>query len=884
MTRAEHSGLPADLPGVWDEAYYGPPRGQGELPFEPTAPQAGRTSDGSRAKPMRDEMFDAQRQLRPSWRGVGAALNDLGPAGLTSRQTTITRLLEDDGVSYRAHGAAMQPAWNLDVLPLVIDEDDWAGLAPSVIQRTELLDEVLSDLYGARRLIREGLLPPAVVFGHEGFIRDADRIRIPGPRQLFLSSTDLARDSDGNWRALADRTQAPSGAGFAMENRSVLSRALPGLYRGTGVHRIAPFFHTLRRALQNIAPKHGQDERHTPRVVLLSPGPDSETAFDQAFLSSLLGLPLTVAADLTVRDGRVWQRSLHRLERVDVILRRVDGMYSDPLELRPDSQLGVPGLVEAARNGSVSIVNSLGAGVLENPGLFPFLPKICQVLRGESLQLESARTWWCGDAVSRSHVLANLDHLVLKPLARSVGSRTQAGWQLPQGRRNELAAQIDAEPYNWVGQEPLAMSTVPTWQPGGLDPRPFVLRTFAVADEGSYELMPGGLSRAPLKRDSLVISHALGAISKDVWVLSASPQQGDESQRAGLTGPETVSAAVSPRVGEDLYWLGRYTERAESVSRLIRVVDNRWRDLHPAPNAALARCLATLLQTLTSVTGTWPGFVGDGAGARLSAPEAEIRSLIADDSRPGTLAHDLSRIRGLANAVRDQLSADTWTVLSGLDRSLLPVTASGGLSQSLEATSADLARLLQAMLAFSGLVAESMVRDTGWYLLDAGRRVERALQITGLLRYSLVDPHPAAAENLITESVLIAAESIITHRRRYPAHAGVDTVLELLLCDTGNPRALAFQLDRLEADLAQTSSDHPTPPTAPELAAVISRAKSRLTGADIATLSNSSQATSRTELAGLLDGVLDDLHTAHQLIEGTYFTKQGRLQPLDGSL
>ncbi|MCW2524238.1 MAG: hypothetical protein JWO63_2573, partial [Frankiales bacterium] len=354
------------------------------------------------ADARRDEMLDSSSEIRPFWHGVGLALAELGPDGLQERRAAIARLLEDDGVSYRAHGSVRKQAWNLDPLPLLIDEPDWSRLEPGLVQRSELLDAILTDLYGQRRLIRDGLLPPELVFAHPGFLRAVDGIRLPGDRQLFLTAADLARDADGAWRVLTDRTQAPSGAGYAMENRSVLSRALPGLYRGTGVHRIAPFFRTMRQSLQRLAPR--RDDGQAPRVVLLSPGPDSETAFDQAFLSSLLGLPLTVAADLTVRDGRVWQRSMHRLERVDVILRRVDAGFCDPLELRPDSHLGVPGLLEAARNGAVSIVNPLGAGVLENPGLFAFLERICPVLLGEPLRLDSAQTWWCGEPSSASHV------------------------------------------------------------------------------------------------------------------------------------------------------------------------------------------------------------------------------------------------------------------------------------------------------------------------------------------------------------------------------------------------------------------------------------------------------------------------------------------------
>ncbi len=825
---------------------------------------------GSGREPgRRDEMLDPSRQLRAPWRGVGEVLVELGSGGLTERRAAIDRLLQDDGVSYRPWNATQDQSWTLDPVPLLIDEAEWAALEPALVQRAELMDAILTDLYGPRRLIADGLLPPAVVFGHRGFLRDADGIRLPGPHQLFLSAADLARGADGTWQVVGDRAQAPSGAGYAMENRSVLSRALPGLYRGTAVHRIAPFFHTLRHCLQRIAPRPAD----APRVVLLSPGAGSETAFDQAFMSSLLGLPLTTGADLTVRDGRVWQRSLSRLEPVDVILRRVDDDYCDPLDLRGDSRLGVPGLVEAARAGTVSIVNGIGSGVLENPGLFPYLDAVARALLGEPLLMPSVQTWWCGDPIARQHVLAHLDQLVLKPLSRTFGRNSRAGWELSSAERDELAARIAAEPDAWVGQEPLAMSTAPTLRHGVLEPRPVVLRTFAVASGESYQLMPGGLTRAAAEADTVIVANASGAVSKDVWVLSTSTPSGDESQLPGLIGPETVSAAVSPRVAEDLFWLGRYAERAESVARLLRVVDNRWRDRHPTPDPALAQCLTVLLEAVTAITTTWPGFVGDGAAERLASPRTEVLALVTDEDRIGTLAHDLARVRSLANAVRDQLSADTWTVLSGLDRS---VRGFGRASSADEFTD-GLARLLQGTLAFSGLVGESMVRDTGWYFLDAGRRLERALQITGLLRECLVRTANARTQALVIESVLIAAESIITHRRRYPARADVDTVLELLLCDRNNPRALMFSLAQVEIDLAETSATGDAVDEARRLTAEI---MARVQASDPVALADSVGA-QRPALAAFLDQIRWDLQALYRLVESTHFTQLAPMRPLE---
>ncbi len=824
----------------------------------------------------RDEMVDTDRRLRPPWRGVGEVLSEMGSTGLTDRRTTIARLLEDDGVTYRAHGSERELPWSLDPLPLLIDTEEWTQLEAGLAQRADLLDLVLTDLYGPRRLISSGLLPPSLVFSHHGFLRDVDQIRLPGSKQLFLASADLVRDSDHRWRVLSDRTQAPSGAGYAMENRSVLSRVLPDLYRGTGVHRIAPFFHTFRQSLQRL----GASSDEATRVVLLTPGALSETAFDQAFLSSLLGFPLVEGADLTVRDGRVWQRSLDRLLPVDVILRRLDSDFCDPLELRPDSRLGVPGLLEAARAGSVAIVNGVGTGVLENPALFPFLPALSRELLGEELRIDSAETFWCGEETSLRHVLTHLDELVIKPISRPIGSGARFGWELDVAAREELRRRIEAAPHEWVGQVPLAMSTAPTLNGLTLAPRPVTLRTFAVAAGDTYQVMRGGLTRVGRTVDAIVVSNSQGASSKDVWILSDDVQEPGEaglSALAAMVGPETVSAAVSPRVAEDLYWLGRYAERAESIVRLLRVIDNRWRDLHPAPDPALARCLVSLFEALTTVTTTWPGFVGDGAGARLAAPQEELASLLGDDRRTGTLAHDLRRIRELATAVRDQLSPDTWTVLSGLDRGLSPLVRGDGDGQSPAEFSAGLAGLMQAMLAFSGLISESMVRDVGWYLLDAGRRIERALQLTRLLRSCLADTHPPATQHLMAESVLIAAESIITHRRRYPAQSGIGGVIELLLTDRGNPRSVAFQLDRIDTDLLHagelTDAVEQARTIPAELAAL-------LQNADLMALTVAEH-NERTHLVLFLDHVDEELTRLHERIESAAFSRSAPLRPLD---
>lgn len=810
-------------------------------PFDDARGAVARYADGVAGLPGVDELI-TNRRVREAATDLAATVDVLGVPGLLTRRADTMRLIEDDGVTYgtvrrypeqtprslgpagtdstddaRARGVpgrGVPARWRLDPLPVVLDAAEWDPLEAGVRQRVELLDLVLTDLYGPRELLRRGIVPPEVVLGHGEFIRAADRIRLPGPRQLFLAGVDLGRDADGGWTVLGDRTQAPSGAGYAMENRRIVSRVLPGLYRDTRLERLRGFFHSVRAGLQEVAPATAE----APRVVMLTSGPGSETAFDQSFLSTLLGYPVVSGEDLVVREGRVHLRTLGRLEPVDVVVRRVDAWFCDPLELRPDSRLGVPGLLEAARMGTVSVVNTFGAGVLENPGLLPFLPRAAEVLLGEPLALPSAPTWWCGDDASRSHVLANLADLVIKPIARGVGQTSSFGWELSAARLDDLRRRIEATPHAWCAQERVALSTAPVVGPRGLEPRRMVLRTFAAAQGGGYQIMAGGLARVAARGESIFVSSFSGALAKDVWVLDSRPLTTDtwaDVSPARLTPAAPPGAAgPSPRVADDLFWLGRYAERAEDVVRLLRVVDDLAEDWTSRPGTPGRHALHLLLRALTEVTTTFPGFTGPGAEARLAEPQPELLALVVDAAREGTIAHAVERTVESAHAVRDQLSLDTWIVLGSLGRVLGELEAAGrdGVQGALQPS---LARILEGLLALAGLGAESMVRDTSWYYLDAGRRLERALQVTGLLRHAVAAaPVPSSVEALVLESVLMAGESIITYRRRHQGRPLLDGVVELLLLDRRNPRAVAHQLDRLADDLRHLPDLPVTPPGA----------------------------------------------------------------------
>ena len=700
-----------------------------------------------------------------------AAFDEIGIDELYRRQAEAARLLNQDGVVYNAYRESPVPgrAWRLDPLPTVLSSQEWQEIDRGVVERAELLSMILEDIYGERDLLRRGLLPPEVVYGYAGFMRACDRIRIPGSQQLFLYAVDLGRDERGNVVALADRSQAPSGAGYALENRTVISRVLPGLYRDAQVHRLAPFFRSLRTALQEVAPPAAED----PRIVVLTPGSLNETAFEHATLATTLGYPLVQGSDLTVRGDRVWMRSVGQFEPVDVILRRVDDSYSDPLELRADSQLGVPGLLEMARSGNVAVVNSLGSGVLENPALMAFLPAISRHLLGREPLLPTVRTWWCGDPESLRYVLEHIGELVLRPVNHGPGPSTMLGWELAGGELEALRVRIERDPHGWVGQASLPLASVPVLTENGLESRSCVLRTFAVARGDAFTVMPGGLTRVQATAEVRRMSGQAGAIAKDTWVLASEPETLSAFWLHSGPAIEGIDpmASIPSRAAENLWWLGRYAERAEAVTRLLRTVIDRTNEFgggtNPAGSAALERLVAAL------------DWVAGGPDSTLAQP---VRALLDN-----------------AYAVRDQLSRDTWLVIGPLERVLdelrLPLHEPQRHSQ------AALQQVIASLLALGGLGVESMVRDLGWRFMDAGRRLERSVQLLSLLQATLEQSRDTAMDSILLESVLSAAESIITYRFRYRSHAQLETVLELLLLDQGNPRSLVYQLDRLVEDL-----------------------------------------------------------------------------------
>jgi uncharacterized circularly permuted ATP-grasp superfamily protein/uncharacterized alpha-E superfamily protein len=836
-----------------------------------------------------DEFVDDNGNVRPAWTELADTVAEHGRAGLDRLRSVVHSLIDNDGITYtevdpRRDGLAgaskpqgLEPGpWSLDTLPLVVSAADWDVLEAGLVQRSRLLDAVLADLYGPRSLLIEGLLPPELLFAHPGYVRAANGIEVPGHHQLFMHACDLSRLPDGSFAVNADWTQAPSGAGYALADRRVVTHAIPDLYERIAPRPTIPFAQALRLALIDTAPDVAQD----PVVVVLSPGIYSETAFDQAYLATLLGFPLVESADLVVREGKLWMRSLGTLKRVDVVLRRVDANYADPLDLRADSRLGVVGLVEAQHRGTVTVVNTLGSGILESPGLLRFLPELAERLLGEAPLLHTAPVYWGGIASERSHLLANLSSLLIKP---TVGGETLVGPTLSSAQLAELAARIENNPWQWVGQELPQFSSAPTDHAGVLSSAGTGMRLFTVAQRSGYSPMIGGLGYVLAPGPSAYTMKTVAA--KDVWVRPTERVRAETVAlpvlEPSITPPAKTGAGTwsvsSPRVLSDLFWMGRYGERAENMARLLIVARDRYHDYRHRQDTEESECVPVLMAALGRITGTDTGAGTDHAEMIAIAPST-LWSLTLDPDRPGSLVQSVDGLALAARAVRDQLSNDTWMVLAGVERAVAqksdppqPLAEADALLASAHA------QTLAGMLTLSGVAGESMVHDAGWTMMDIGKRIERGLWLTALLKATLTALRSAAAEQTIIESTLVACESSVIYRRRTVGKFSIASVTELMLFDAHNPRSLVYQLERLRANL----KDLPGSSGSSRPERMVDEISTRLRRSHPAELEEIIDGR-RAELADLLTAIHAALRDLAEVITATQLALPGGMQPLWG--
>lgn len=826
-----------------------------------------------------DEMVGADGP-RPHWRPFLTALQNLGMPELLRRWGEAEQLIRENGVTYNVYGdpRGMERPWQLDPIPLLIAPEEATHLETGLVQRARLLEAVLADLYGPQRLLHEGLLPPEFVFANPAFLRPCHALRGPGSRFLHLYAANLARAADGRVWVLGDRTQSPSGAGYALENRIVLSRMLPNIFQECRVQRLALFFRALRDSLRAAAP-HNRDN---PRIVLLTPGPYNETYFEHAYLARYLGFPLVEGGDLTVRDERVYLKVLGGLQPVDVVFRRLDDDFCDPLELTPDSFLGVPGLVHAVRAGNVAVANALGSGLLESPALLAFLPLLCRALLNEDLLLPNVETWWCGEPKAREHVLANLERLVVKPAFPSSRMEPVFGDRLSPEERDALAEQIRARPFHYVAQQTVPLSTTPVLVSGRLQPRQMVMRAYLVAKDDSFVAMPGGLTRVSASPDTMVVSMQKGGGSKDTWVLTTGPVS-TFTLLSGQAQPVELNRGgtdLSSRVADNLFWLGRYAERAECTTRLLRGILGRMTERSGSVEIPELPALYRVLGQLAPVSPA----PYSRSPRRPASSEEDLWAVLFDGQRNGGLTATLRALIRVAGMTRNNISLDMWRAISSLNPDRLTAAVQQRETKGAHRTLGDVLDLLDrtvlTLCAFGGLAMESMTRGQGWRFLDMGRRLERSLHMVALLRGAL--GRVQGPEGSVLEAVLEVAESSMTYRRRYMSSLQTSPVLDLLLADESNPRSLAFQLVALQEDVENLPREGTRPGRGPEQRIMLS-ALTSIRLAEIDRLGQVDDSHDRPHLEALLKGLAEELLALSDSITRRYLSHLQPSRHLSGS-
>ncbi|MGD0127013.1 MAG: circularly permuted type 2 ATP-grasp protein [Terriglobia bacterium] len=727
---------------------------------------------------------------RRPWRRLAAAIRHIGFRQFNSHWQSGVQLIRETGAS---NNIADDP-WGdertltLDPIPLLIAENEWAQIERAVSQRAALLNAILLDIYGKQKLLYEHFLPPALVFDNPQFLRPCFGFTPPTGVHLHTYAADLARSPDGRWWVIADRAQAPSGMGYTLENRLVSARALPSVFSQHRVRQLARFMDVRRNALFSVAARHSDH----PRGVVLTPGPHTDAYFEHSLLAGNFGVPLVQGDDLTVREGRVYLKTLAGLEPVDLIMRCFEDAFCDPLELRGDSLLGVPGLVDVARSGAVVIDNALGSGLVEGAAFLAFLPGLCRLLLGEDLHMPSVATWWCGQESPCQYVLEHLDDLVVRPASSSFGQQPEFPACLDSAGREKLIAGIKAHPERYVAQEELALSTAPSRTEAGLAPRHIILRVFAAWDGQSHSVMPGGLARVTTESSSRRLPLRLAGVCKDTWVLGNKEESLPEpALPAVLIGDYAGRGALSSRVADNLFWLGRYTERVEANVRFFRA-------LLPALSAeedlGRAVTLDSAVALLVGLGFLPPEDAASSLAERRWRVQRFLTEIVYDPSRISSLGWNLKQMRRVARQLKERLSSDTWYALRRLDAefsSAVPVNPEHRYIAQFDV----LDRAVMTLSALSGLLMENTTRGEGWCFVDLGRRLERALQLAELLRVAVVEVPPGTQPYL--QILLQVADSSITYRTRYLSLLRIDLVLQLLLVDELNPRSVGFQLAAL---------------------------------------------------------------------------------------
>ena len=744
-----------------------------------------------------DEVIDHNGQVKPYWQSLFDTLESIGMEELELRNQEIINKLKENGVTYNVYNADYggNRAWKLDPIPFLIHQKEWQNIEKGLKQRAHLLDLILKDIYGPQLLIKKNIIPAELVFDNSGFLQPCFDVKQKLQNQLLIYACDMARGPDGKMWLLDNRTQSPSGSGYTLENRTVMAKVFPELNKNIYRNRLSPYFIHLQQTVATL----GNLSNENPTVVFLTPGADNETYFEHVYLSSYLGYTLVQGSDLLVRDGFVWLKSIDGLERVDVIIRRVDDEWCDPLELRQNSLLGVPGLLQVMRMGNVAVINPLGASVVENYGMMAFMQNACKFLLDEPLQMNSVATWWCGQTKELNFVLSNLHRLIIKKANRKQGFKSLYGRQMSKEDLEKLRQLILKNPKDFVAQEEVSLSTTPSFIDGKLVPRFAAIRTFLVSDGNDYKVMQGGLTRSSPVKDKFVISNQLGGFSKDTWIVTDTPTEHYEHIVIRKTSNNQHNNSLTSRNAENLFWVGRLFERTMALTSFLKIVLDRLNENVNDKAKKQQEYLVVLFKSITHLTKTYPGFAEEVDDSIFENPEPELFSLINNSKKAGSVAYDIQSFLRTSNHVSDKWNADTRRILNLIEDNLQSLRNSHSINQ----VSHNLDKLYTRLFAFYGNIFETLPRDSGFYLLEAGKNIERILSLVSVLRSAFSFKNNDEVETVLMEAVLENHHLLAQYRYIYKSHWSLVAVLNMAFLETNLPYTLSYLLDALSSCLSK---------------------------------------------------------------------------------
>ncbi len=752
--------------------------------------------DSCRLESSFDEMFDNECNIRPHWKDIIAGLENAGIKQLEQKQLEIDWRLEDNGVTYNIYNdpEGNNRRWNLDPIPLVITSQEWEEVSKGLRQRAKLLNLIFKDLYTEQRLIKEGIVPAEIVFGHKSFIPEVFNFKNKDYYSLRFYASDISRGPDGKFWVINDRTQSPSGLGYAIENRLTMNSISNDLYPNVEIKKMAKFIEGYKNMLKSLSPSNQEN----PLIALLTPGPLNETYFEHSYLSSYLDLTLVQGEDLLVKNNHLWLKSLKGLRRVDTLIRRVDAQYCDPLELKNNSHLGVAGLVNVMREDNLSMINPIGVGILENIGLNPFMKNIAKFLLDEELLLPQIATWWCGQKKELDFVLENLKNLIVKKIDRTDNIEVYFANKFDEQQLLELSEKIKKNPHYYVGQEIIDFSTTPSYSKGKIEPRNTVIRAFSYLNEDDYQVLQGGLIRVSPSKDSLVVSNQKGGASKDLWILGKDEEFIGSNIFKNRAFFDSRLENISTKRAENLFWMGRYLSRAITTARMIRFNLKSMLNINRYDDNTNSKQTTKILNTaLTHLTMCYPGFLDE----ELKQPLAEIISLIKDKNRVGSLSFSLSLLSNLNASVKNLLTMEAWRIYEKMQKEWNNYNKREVLSYKDHINELD--KLLIYLMAYKELIDESIFKEQGLILYDIGCKIEISQLLISKLRSLLTLKLDKLLEYDVLDSMLNSYESYNSYRAYYKSSLDLKNVLDFLLFNTKYPKSLIYIITQLLEDLKE---------------------------------------------------------------------------------